>query len=49
LGDRDLSPRIYGWAMNEALRAPVRKAGGKGRARRPRYAEAFRVMRLFRE
>ena len=49
LGDRDLSPRIYGWAIREARRAPARKAGGKGRAHRPRYAEAFRVMRLVRE
>ena len=49
LGDRDLSPRIYGWAKAEARRSPVRKAGGKGRARRPRFAEAFRVIRLMRE
>jgi LmbE family N-acetylglucosaminyl deacetylase len=49
LGARDLSPRIRAWAMAEARRAPARKAGGKGRARRPRYAEAFRVMRLLRE
>ena len=49
LGDRDVSPRIYGWALDEARRAPARKAGGKGRARRPRFAEAFRVMRLLRE
>ena len=49
LGDRDLSPRIRGWAMDEARRAPVRKAGGKGKGGRPRYAEAFRVMHLLRE
>jgi len=49
LGDRDLSPRIRGWAMDEASRAPARRTGGKGRARRPLYAEAFRVMRLLRE
>jgi len=49
LGDRDLSPRIYGWATAEARRAPARKAGGRGRDRRPRFAEAFRVMRLLRE
>ncbi|MBI5906112.1 MAG: PIG-L family deacetylase [Deltaproteobacteria bacterium] len=44
LGDRDISPRIYGWAMDEARRAPVRKG-----SRRPKYAESFRVMRLVRE
>jgi len=49
LGDRDLSPRICGWAMDEARRAPARRKGGEGRARRPKYAEAFRVMRLLRE
>ncbi len=49
LGDRDLSPRIRGWARDEASRAPARRAGGKGKGRRPEYAEAFRVMRLFRE
>lgn len=49
LGDRDLSPRIRGWAMEEAGRAPARRPGGKGKARRPLLAEAFRVMRLLRE
>jgi len=49
LGERDISPRIVGWAMDAARRAPARKAGGKRRARRPKYAEAFRVMRLLRE
>ena len=49
LGDRDLSPRIYGWAMDEARRAPARNVAGKRSAARPKYAEAFRVMRLLRE
>jgi LmbE family N-acetylglucosaminyl deacetylase len=49
LGDRDLSPRIRGWAVDEASRAPARKTGGKGRMLRPICAEAFRVMRLLRE
>jgi LmbE family N-acetylglucosaminyl deacetylase len=49
LGDRDLSPMIYGWASAEALRAPARVDGGKGRAGRPKYAEAFRIMRLLRD
>jgi len=49
LGERDIAPLILGWAMDAAHRAPVRKGPGKGRARRPKYAEAFRVMRLLRE
>jgi LmbE family N-acetylglucosaminyl deacetylase len=49
LGDRDLSPRIYGWAMDAARQAPARKVAGKRGTVRPKYAEAFRVMRLLRE
>jgi LmbE family N-acetylglucosaminyl deacetylase len=49
LGDRDIAPLILGWAMDAARQAPARKAaGGKG-PRRPKHAEAFRVMRLLRE
>lgn len=47
LGERDIAPLILGWAMDEARRAP-KAAGGKG-PRRPKHAEAFRVMRLLRE
>jgi len=47
LGDRDIAPRILGWAMDAARRAP-KAAGGEG-PRRPKHAEAFRVMRLVRE
>jgi len=49
LGDRDISPMIHEWARGEAHRAPAGKATGKGGTRRPKYAEAFRVMRLLRE
>ena len=47
LGDRDISPFILERARDEARRAP--KTDGKRATRRPRYAEAFRVMRLLRE
>jgi LmbE family N-acetylglucosaminyl deacetylase len=47
LGDRNIAPLILGWAMDEARRA--RKAKGKRGTRRPKHAEAFRVMRLLRE
>jgi len=47
LGDRDIAPYLLGRARDEARRAP--KAAGKGRVRRPKLAEAFRVMRLLRE
>ena len=49
LGERDISPMILEWATDEARRAPARKAGGNGSPGRPKYAEAFRVMRLVRE
>ena len=49
LGDRDIAPYILGRARDEARRAPARKADGKRGTRRPKYAEAFRVMRLLRE
>ncbi len=49
MGERDIAPRIHGWAMEEARRAPARKDGGKGAARRPKYAEAFRIMRLLKD
>jgi LmbE family N-acetylglucosaminyl deacetylase len=49
LGDRDIAPFILDWARDEARRAPARKADGKGGSRRPKHAEAFRVMRLLRE
>ncbi len=49
IGARDIAPRIVGWAMEEARRAPARKAAGKGLARRPKYAEAFRIMRLLKD
>jgi LmbE family N-acetylglucosaminyl deacetylase len=49
MGDRDIAPRIYGWAMEEGRRSRTEKAGGKGRARRPKYAESFRIMRLLKD
>jgi len=49
VGGRDIAPRIRGWALEEARRAPARKALGRGRARRPKYAEAFRIMRLLKD
>ena len=49
LGERYISPMILEWATDEARRAPARKAGGNGSPGRPKYAEAFRVMRLVRE
>ena len=49
LGDRDIAPMILEWAMDAARHAPARKADGKRGTRRPKYAEAFRVMRLLRE
>src|SRR5512141_593998 len=49
LGDRDISPMILGWARDEARHAPAGKAAGKKGPNRPKYAEAFRVMRLLRE
>ena len=49
LGDRDISPLILGWAADAARHAPARKGKGKGGTGRPKYAEAFRVMRLLRE
>jgi len=49
LGDRDIAPLILGWAMDAARNAPARKADGKRGTRRPKHAEAFRVMRLLRE
>lgn len=49
LGDRDIAPRILGWAMDTARQAPARKADGKRGIRRAKHAEAFRVMRLLRE
>ncbi|GAB4230979.1 MAG: PIG-L family deacetylase [Deltaproteobacteria bacterium] len=49
LGDRDIAPMIREWAADTARGAPPRKAAGTRGARRPRYAEAFRVMRLLRE
>jgi len=48
LGDRDIAPMIRAWAMDAARGAPARKAPGLRTARRPKYAEAFRVMRLLR-
>jgi hypothetical protein len=47
LGDRDIAPYIVGRAREEARRAP--KAAAKRGTRRPKLAEAFRVMRLLRE
>jgi len=47
LGERDIAPLILGWATDAARRAP-KAAGGEG-LRRPKHAEAFRVMRLLRE
>jgi LmbE family N-acetylglucosaminyl deacetylase len=49
MGSRDISPRILGWAADEAGRSPARKSGGTARARRPKYAEAFRIMRLLKD
>jgi LmbE family N-acetylglucosaminyl deacetylase len=49
LGDRDISPRIYGWAREDARQAPTRGKGVKARARRPEFAESFRIMRLLKD
>jgi hypothetical protein len=49
LGDRDISPMILEWARDEARRAPAGKGAGKKGPGRPKYAEAFRVMRLLRD
>jgi len=49
LGDRDIAPHILGRARDEAHRAPAGMAAGKKGPGRPKYAEAFRVMRLVRE
>jgi LmbE family N-acetylglucosaminyl deacetylase len=49
LGDRDISPRIRGWALEEARRAPAHKGRGGGRGRRPKFAESFRIMRLLKD
>jgi LmbE family N-acetylglucosaminyl deacetylase len=46
LGDRDIAPYIRERAADEARRAP--KAAGERGTRRPKFAEAFRVMRLLR-
>jgi hypothetical protein len=35
--------------MDAGRHAPARKADGKAGKRRPKHAEAFRVMRLLRE
>jgi LmbE family N-acetylglucosaminyl deacetylase len=47
LGDRDMAPYLLERASEEARRAP-KPARGKG-PRRPKLAEAFRVMKLLRE
>ena len=44
-----MAPLILGWATDAARHAPAREADGKGGTRRPKHAEAFRVMRLLRE
>ena len=49
LGDRDFAPMILEWATDTARHAPARKGKGKGGTGRPKYAEAFRVMRMLRE
>jgi len=49
LGDREIAPYILERARGEARLAPSRKADGKRGTRRPKHAEAFRVMRLLRE
>ena len=49
LGDRDIAPLILGWAMDAGRHAPARKVDGKRGTRRPKHAEAFRVMRLLRD
>jgi LmbE family N-acetylglucosaminyl deacetylase len=49
LGERDIAPRIYEWAKEDGRHAPARKGGGKGRSRKPKYAESFRIMRLLRD
>ncbi|HEY6096801.1 MAG TPA: hypothetical protein VIU83_02010, partial [Candidatus Deferrimicrobium sp.] len=49
LGDRDIAPMILEWATDAARHAPARKSGGKRGTRRPKHAEAFRVMKLLRE
>ena len=49
LGDRDIAPMILEWARGEGRHALAGKAAGKKRPGRPKYAEAFRVMKLLRE
>ena len=47
LGGRDMAPYLLERAADEARRAP--KLPGRKGPRRPKYAEAFRVMKLLRE
>ena len=49
LGERDIAPLIYDWAREDGRRAPARKAGGKGRLGKPKYAESFRIMQLLKD
>lgn len=51
LGERDIAPMIYEWARGDGRLAVVEGARGKGkgRARRPEYAESFRIMRLLKD
>lgn len=49
LGSRDISPMIRAWAMGEGRTAPPQPKKGKGRARRPKYTESFRIMRLLKD
>lgn len=49
LGSRDISPMIYSWARGEGRTAPPQSGKGKGRSRRPKYTESFRIMRLLKD
>jgi LmbE family N-acetylglucosaminyl deacetylase len=49
LGTRDIAPMIYSWAMGEGRIAPPQSKAGKGRSRKPKYTESFRIMRLLKD
>jgi hypothetical protein len=40
---------IYSWARGEGRTAPPQSGKGKGRSRRPKYTESFRIMRLLKD
>ena len=49
LGTRDIAPMIYSWASGEGRTAPPPGKKGKVRARKPKYTESFRIMRLLKD